>query len=297
MRASPVASTPCRFLSHGARPSTRASASRDDGVAAEARDGVFRASGYRTFYDDVESEDATTVKVDCGPVSAYLGGTYDGEKVAWRSSGTTPAGERDARATRRTYAFDRVLAHGASTIVSVTEERPLGIIFEPDADGRVRVADFVVGSRAARANDAAALAPFGADCCRRGDVLRAFTATQVAFKSTAALTGDLSGTKRVRTLFGADGRTWGEVQAALANGRKADGPITLVLERDSDRARAEAWPRPPEEIEFRGLGEETTTAKRARERLESDDEETTRANIAFASAAVAFIGLILAGFS
>ena len=55
----------------------------------------------------------------------------------------------------------------------------------------------------------------------------------------------------MRTLFGADGRTWGEVQAALANGRKADGPITLVLERDSDRARAEAWPRPPEEIEFR----------------------------------------------
>jgi hypothetical protein len=178
----------------------------------------------------------------------------------------------------------------------VTATRPLGIVFEDDADGRARVADFVKGSDAARANDVAALAPYGAQCCRRGDVLRAFTATQVVYKTTAALTGDLSGTKRVRTLFGADDVPWGEVSAALANGRVADGPITLVLERDVDRERAENWPRREEEVEFRGLGDESTQAKKQRERYASD-EDTERANIAFASAIAAFALLILAGFS
>ena len=127
-------------------------------------------------------------------------------------------------------------------------------------------------------------------------MLRAFTATQVVYRTTAALTGDLSGTKRVRTLFGADEVPWGEVSAALANGRVADGPITLVLERDGDRERAENWPRREEELEFRGLGEESTQAKRRRERFEPD-EDTERANVAFAGAVAAFVLLILAGFS
>ena len=92
---------------------------------------------------------------------------------------------------------------------------------------------------------------------------RAFTATQVVYKTTAALTGDLSGTKRVRTLYGAGGKDWKDVSAALANGRVADGPVTIVVERDLDRARAEAWPRVTKEIEFRGLGEETTAEKKS----------------------------------
>ena len=82
----------------------------------------------------------------------------------------------------------------------------------------------------------------------------------------------------------------------MANGRVADGPITLVLERDGDRERAENWPRREEELEFRGLGDESTQAKRQRERFESD-EDTERANIAFAGAIAAFVLLILAGFS
>lgn len=196
------------------------------------------------------------------------------------------------------YVFDRVLppSDGASsTILSVTQDRPLGIVFEPDADGLVRVADFVAGSQAAKANDVASLAPFGAQCAKRGDVLRGFTGVQVSFKTTASITGDLSGAKRVRTLYGADGQGWGEVCAALTNGRKADGPVTLVLERDADAERRENWPRAQTELEFRGLGEESTKDKRERERLEPTEDEKA-ANLSILVGVASFLLLIVSGF-
>ena len=280
------------------RPRVLVLARASSASSATTRAPEYRAAGYRTFVDPSPSASATRVKIDCGPVRAYTGGRYDGDtlRAPWDSAQTTPKGDGASNSTtQRTYVFDATLA-GASEVLSGTAARPLGIIFEDDADGRARVADFVKGSDAARANDVAALAPFGRQCARRGDVLRAFTATQVVYRTTAALTGDLSGTKRVRTLFGADEVPWGEVSAALANGRVADGPITLVLERDGDRERAENWPRREEELEFRGLGDESTQAKRQRERFESD-EDTERANIAFAGAIAAFVLLILAGFS
>ena len=282
-------------------------------ASSSSRDDIeYRCDGYRAIRcdddDDDDERDARVVrvKVDCGPVSAYTGGRYDGERVtpAWQSTANTPPSERLGRgAERRTYAFERVLPRDGtdwtSEIVSVTAERPLGIVFEEDADGRVRVGEFVPGGFAAKASEVASLAPFGAQCCREGDILRAFTATQVVYKTTAALTGDLSGTKRVRTLYGADDKDWKDVSAALANGRVADGPVTIVVERDLDRARAEAWPRVTKEIEFRGLGEETTAEKKTRERFldDDDDADRTNANIAFAAAIAPFVGLILAGFS
>ena len=287
---------------------------RLDASSSSSRDDIeYRCDGYRAIRcddddDDDDERDARVVrvKVDCGPVSAYTGGRYDGERVtpAWQSTANTPPSERLGRgAERRTYAFERVLPRDGtdwtSEIVSVTAERPLGIVFEEDADGRVRVGEFVPGGFAAKASEVASLAPFGAQCCREGDILRAFTATQVVYKTTAALTGDLSGTKRVRTLYGADDKDWKDVSAALANGRVADGPVTIVVERDLDRARAEAWPRVTKEIEFRGLGEETTAEKKTRERFldDDDDADRTNANIAFAAAIASFVGLILAGFS
>ncbi len=282
-------------------------------ASSSSRDDIeYRCDGYRAIRcdddDDDDERDARVVrvKVDCGPVSAYTGGRYDGERVtpAWQSTANTPPSERLGRgAELRTYAFERVLPRDGtdwtSEIVSVTAERPLGIVFEEDADGRVRVGEFVPGGFAAKASEVASLAPFGAQCCREGDILRAFTATQVVYKTTAALTGDLSGTKRVRTLYGADDKDWKDVSAALANGRVADGPVTIVVERDLDRARAEAWPRVTKEIEFRGLGEETTAEKKTRERFldDDDDADRTNANIAFAAAIASFVGLILAGFS
>jgi hypothetical protein len=293
-----------------ARVDSRARRVRLDASSSSAgpsRDVEYRCDGYRTFAvaeDDGDDDDdarLVRVKVDCGPVSAYTGGRYDGERVtpAWQATSTTPPSERLGRGAKsRTYVFERVLPT-SSEIVSVTAERPLGIVFEEDADGRVRVSEFIPGSRAAKAAEVASLAPFGAQCCRKGDILRAFTATQVVYKTTAALTGDLSGTKRVRTLYGADDKDWKDVSAALASGRVADGPVTIVVERDLDRERAEAWPRVTEEIEFRGLGEETTAEKRTRERFldDDDDNDRTSANIAFAAAIASFVGLILAGFS
>ena len=304
--ARPVSSSRSRGRSRG----------RLDASSSSSRDDIeYRCDGYRAIRcddddDDDDERDARVVrvKVDCGPVSAYTGGRYDGERVtpAWQSTANTPPSERLGRgAERRTYAFERVLPRDGtdwtSEIVSVTAERPLGIVFEEDADGRVRVGEFVPGGFAAKASEVASLAPFGAQCCREGDILRAFTATQVVYKTTAALTGDLSGTKRVRTLYGADDKDWKDVSAALANGRVADGPVTIVVERDLDRARAEAWPRVTKEIEFRGLGEETTAEKKTRERFldddDDDDADRTNANIAFAAAIASFVGLILAGFS
>ena len=50
---------------------------------------------------------------------------------------------------QRTFVLRKILP-SASDIVSVTYERPLGIVFERDTEGMVRVADFVEGSRAGK---------------------------------------------------------------------------------------------------------------------------------------------------
>jgi len=299
-----------------ARASSSASASANSNSNARARrdDATwYRASGYRTTkLSDVERTqlqdgDAsyTVVKVDVGPVTAYTGGRYDGQKVAapWASTATTPATERRGQ-KERAYVFDSSAldasdgAPSTTRIVSVTSTRPLGIIFEPDARGRIRVADFVRGSDADKAASVARLSPVGADCARRGDVLRAFTATQVSFTTTGALLGDLSGTKRVRTLYGCDGESWERATAALTNGRVADGPVTLVLERlaDADATERESWAREEREIEFRGLGEKTTVEVK-RERAREIGEPQTAVNASILVGALAFLLLIAAGFT
>lgn len=299
-----------------ARASSSASTNSNSNLNARARrdDATwYRASGYRTTkLSDVERTqlqdgDAsyTVVKVDVGPVTAYTGGRYDGQKVAapWASTATTPATERRGQ-KERAYVFDSSAldasdgAPSTTRIVSVTSTRPLGIIFEPDARGRIRVADFVRGSDADKASSVARLSPVGADCARRGDVLRAFTATQVSFTTTGALIGDLSGTKRVRTLYGCDGESWERATAALTNGRVADGPVTLVLERlaDADATERESWAREERKIEFRGLGEKTTVEVQ-RERAREIGEPQTAVNASILVGALSFLLLIAAGFT
>jgi len=297
-----------------ARASSSASANSNSNARARRDDATwYRASGYRTTkLSDVERTqlqdgDAsyTVVKVDVGPVTAYTGGRYDGQKVAapWASTATTPATERRGQ-KERAYVFDSSAldasdgAPSTTRIVSVTSTRPLGIIFEPDARGRIRVADFVRGSDADKAASVARLSPVGADCARRGDVLRAFTATQVSFTTSGALLGDLSGTKRVRTLYGCDGESWERATAALTNGRVADGPVTLVLERlaDADATERESWAREERKIEFRGLGEKTTVEVQ-RERAREIGEPQTAVNASILVGALSFLLLIAAGFT
>ena len=160
------------------------------------------------------------------------------------------------------------------------------------------MADFVRGSDADKAASVARLSPVGADCARRGDVLRAFTATQVSFTTTGALLGDLSGTKRVRTLYGCDGESWERATAALTNGRVADGPVTLVLERlaDAEATERESWAREERKIEFRGLGEKTTVEVQ-RERAREIGEPQTAVNASILVGALSFLLLIAAGFT
>jgi hypothetical protein len=290
----------------------RASPSSNANANANARrnETWYRAAGYRSTRlaeteraelqdGDRDASSYTVVKVDVGPVTAYTGGRYDGQKLAapWASTATTPATERRGQ-KERAYVFDSSALDGApSKIVSVTSTRPLGIIFEPDAQGRIRVADFVRGSDADKAASVARLSPQGADCARRGDVLRAFTATQVSFTTTGALLGDLSGTKRVRTLYGCDGESWERACAALTNGRVADGPVTLVLERlsDVDSAERESWEREERELEFRGLGDKTTVEVK-RERAREIDEPQTAVNASILVGALSFALLIATGF-
>ena len=67
---------------------------------------------------------------------------------------------------------------------------------------------------------------------QEGDVLRALTTTTVQFGS-GAVVGDLSGSSRVLGVYGADGQKWPQVMAALKRGYKADGEVTLILERQA----------------------------------------------------------------
>lgn len=228
----------------------------------------------------------------------------------------------DARRSR-TFVLRRVLGtvNPASDIVSdiveVTMERPLGIVFEEDTEGRVRVADFVKGSRAGRAaavERLQGLNALGAQAPKRGDVLRAFTTTTLSFGPRAQLLGDLSGTKRAVVLFGCDNQPWGKVVSALKAGLVADGPVTLLLERQRDEELAKAWTpkvlEPPdtgraahagndENGSRRGarVGSEQDRADRARRRVEDDTDVPDGINGAFLAAGLSFLLLILAGFN
>ena len=186
---------------------------------------VYRPRGY--YYDAVRASDAgERVKVDVGVVD---------------------------KRRARTFCIAKRLA-GGSDLVEVTMERPLGIVFERDTEGRVRVADFVDGSKAGRAaavDRLQGLNAIGAAAPRRGDVLRAFTASTLSFGPRAQLLGDLSGTKRAVVLFGADDQPWGKVSSSLSSGLVRDGPVTLILERHRDAEMQKAWT--PEPAEARGV--------------------------------------------
>ena len=189
---------------------------------------VYAARGF--FYDGVRPSDGVTY------------GMTERVKVA-----VGIVGKRRERvfALRKTLGRRDGVAGAASEVFAVTMERPLGVVVERDTDGRTRVADFVEGSRAGRAAAVAQLQGLnetaGARAPKRGDVVRAFTTTTLSYGPRAQLLGDLSGTKRVVVLFGADDQPWGKTIGALKNGLIADGPVTLILERDLDPARAAAW--------------------------------------------------------
>ena len=94
----------------------------------------------RGFYYDAVRRDAVgnRIKIDVGIVGSRKSRTFMLRKVLSSSSSSSSASTTAGSGP-------------ASDIFSVTMERPLGIVFERDTEGMVRVADFVEGSRAGRA--------------------------------------------------------------------------------------------------------------------------------------------------
>jgi hypothetical protein len=81
---------------------------------------------------------------------------------------------------RQQFVVDRLLPDGG-LMVQVTLERPLGIVFEPDTAGRVRVGALLDGFQAAQRAAVAQLNQTQADVVLPGDMLRAFTTTVLDF--------------------------------------------------------------------------------------------------------------------
>ncbi|GHP08677.1 hypothetical protein PPROV_000741400 [Pycnococcus provasolii] len=171
---------------------------------------VWRAKGYGVVELTREEAEAAhdendTIKVDVGPVG----------KVKSRQFKVTPR-------------FD-------GKLVTVVMERPLGAVFAEDDDANVRCVELVDDSQASRA---AAVAKLNgkSDFIAVGDVLRAMTATVVSVPRTAGaqLLGNLDGTTRVVILYGADNQPVDKTLQALRQGKVADGPMTLILERPDE---------------------------------------------------------------
>jgi hypothetical protein len=132
----------------------------------------------------------------------------------------------------RTFVFGPALSQ-PSQLVTVTLPRPLGVVFEEDKRlRRVVVAEVVPRSRAGQR---AALAKFDrskrVDAALPGDVLRAVTCTNLVWPAKSLVFG-MKPPQRHIVLFGADNQKWEKVANALKQGLVADGPVTLVLERD-----------------------------------------------------------------
>jgi hypothetical protein len=279
---------------------------------------VYVPRGY--YYDGVRpSDEGDRIKVDVGVVGSRRQRTFALRKVLSSSSSS---------------ASSSTSSSSTSDIFESTMEKPLGIVFERDTEGRVRVADFIEGSRAGRAaavqrmqggvnNATVGPGPGGVGAAaKRGDVLRACTTTTLSFGPRAQLLGDLSGTKRAVVLFGCDGQPWNKTVGALTAGLVADGPVTLLLERARDEARANAWT--PEELEReqtnagkmgsaagrRDLkagararagggsgGRRRTAGGGGRRRVEDESNVPDAINGAFLVSGISFLLLIAAGFN
>lgn len=93
-----------------------------------------------------------------------------------------------------------------------------GVAAGSRAEQRVRIAGFDRGQRA--------------NAALPGDVLRAFTCTNLVYPTKSLIFG-IQPPQRHIVLFGADSQRWEKVSKALKLGLAEDGPVSLVLERVS----------------------------------------------------------------
>lgn len=206
---------------------------------------AFRAVSFTPFpvEADVPGE---RIRVNVGPAGACQPRTFVFDKLLEASadppatSARPPAPAASSRSGRAVTVADLAPPVAApaparrrrSQLITVTLERPLGLIIEEDVSAkRAVVADIVDGSRAAQR---AKLAGFDrarrADAALPGDVVRAFTATNLVYPTKSLIFG-MQPPQRQVVMFGADGQKWERVSAALKLGLVEDGPVTLVLER------------------------------------------------------------------
>jgi hypothetical protein len=223
---------------------------------------------------------------------------------------TIEVGPTTEKKSQRRFLFKKVLAT-ESTIIAYEALRPLGIVFElllgivfelllllllgivfeVDTFGFLRVVEFNPSSIAARKDAVQRLQPATSmsQSPAIGDVLRGFTAVSIKYGPRAALLGDLSGTKRMVVTYGVDNQETRSVLKALASGTVADGPMTLVLERARDPKERTNWK--PEEIPMENVRREAE-----KKQIFVDDGFST-ANATFLALGSAFLLLLLAGFS
>lgn len=66
-----------------------------------------------------------------------------------------------------------------------------------------------------------------------GDIVRAFTCTNLVYPTKSLLFG-IQPPQRHIVLFGSDGQRWEKVSKALKLGLAEDGPVSFILERRSE---------------------------------------------------------------
>ena len=205
---------------------------------------AFRAVSFTPF--PVEAHvPGERIRIDIGPVGAREPRTFVFDKLLEPSADCAAAPAAAPSAAARgsgstvtvadlspPVATPPAAARRRSELVKVTLERPLGLIIEEDErTKRAVVADVVAGSRAAQRVQLA-----GFDRARRaeaalpGDVVRAFTATNLVYPTKSLLFG-MQPPQRQIVVFGADGQKWERLSGALKQGLVEDGPVTFVLER------------------------------------------------------------------
>lgn len=129
----------------------------------------------------------------------------------------------------------RGLDDSNSRLVTVSVERPCGVVFEQSDDGSVFVAAVQADSNAARQARLAQLVQQG-ESFQEGDVLRAFVTTNTVYDTRAQLGVSLP--QRELQFVSLDefrdmARSWELISDRLGRGRKADGPAQFVLERQT----------------------------------------------------------------
>jgi hypothetical protein len=198
----------------------------------------------------------------------------------------------------QSFVFAPVLQSPSKLLCVTLPRRPLGVIFVPDRDGRVRIGEFVKDSAAGRAASVERLSPSGAQAPQVGDVLRAVTATVFSFTPQAQLLGDLTNTKRTVVLFGADGEAYEKVFVALRQGLVADGPVSMVLERPLEGSRSASWsPKPVEPAARIMPSDDSDEEQRWREVNLSADGPGSEVGGAIAVTLGLLVLLLAAGFS